>query len=84
MDTPSIKTIETVVFVPSILGSRLRKCLQEADVRLTYLIKKPMVWLFVERGGIYINRELGRPNPWSGEMCCDRQEYHHCQGRALV
>ena len=33
------------------------------------------------RGGERLNDLVGQKNPWVSETCCERQNYHNCQGR---
>ena len=48
--SPDIKTIETVVFIPSTPNSPLRKKLQEANDQLCLAINSPSVRFVKKRG----------------------------------
>ena len=57
-EEPRTKSLETVVFIPSTPGSRLRIHLQDADDRLVTSINSPSV-RFVERGGPTLMETVG-------------------------
>ena len=79
MDT-RIKVIESVVFVPYTLESKLRKDLQKVEETLTQEMNTPTV-RFVERGGQTVSESLSRNNPWSKENYCLRKCCPPCWGR---
>ena len=73
------KTVETIVFVPTTPGSRLRISLQDADDKLVSSINSPSVQ-FVERGGPILMETVGNNNPDSKEWYCGRIDCAPCQG----
>ena len=77
------RSVETVVFVPSIENSQLRDKLQKADDQMTRTLNTPVV-KFVERGGTMIIEDLGRTNPWSLDWFCPRKEFSPCNRRMFL
>ena len=68
-DAVRVKEIETVVFIPTTEGSKLKKILQEKDDNLCRIAGSPTV-RFVEKGGPTILDQVGRNNPWAGDWFC--------------
>ena len=69
-----------MVFVPYTADSALRKTLQKAYDPLSVAFNRPKV-KFVERAGTHIARDVGRPNPWAGELYYTREDCVVCAGR---
>ena len=72
-----VKVVESVVFVPYTLESKLKEKLQRAEENLTAELKCPSV-RFVERGGRSLAEVLSRNNPWAGEGECQRKGCPPC------
>ena len=66
-----IKEVETIVFVPAMPDSCLRKLLQTQDEGLCRTTNTPTA-RFVERGGTTLIEMVGRNNPWAKEWSCPR------------
>ena len=39
---------------------------------------------FFERAGTQVARDVGRPNPWAGDLYCTRDDCAVCAGRLAV
>ena len=61
-----VKEVETVIFVPSTPGSKLKEILQAQDNMITQAMGSPKVRCS-ERAGVTVMEELGSNNPWSNE-----------------
>ena len=75
-----VKVVESVVFIPFTLESRLREKLQRVEENLTAELKCPST-RFVERGGRSLAETFSRNNPWADEGECPRKECPPCWGR---
>ena len=75
-----VKVVESVVFVPYTLESKLKEKLQKVEENLTAELKCPSV-RFVERGGRSLAETLSRNNPWAREGECPRKACPPCWGR---
>ena len=58
--------VETIVFVPPIKDSELKRRLQDVDNVLKQVLDCPGI-RFIERGGTTVMGELGRTNLWSNK-----------------
>ena len=61
-----VRQTETVVFILSTPGSRLKEILQSQDNLITSSMSTPQV-RFVERSGTTLMEDLGKNNPWAAE-----------------
>ena len=77
-----VRQTETVVFIPSTPGSKLKNLLQSQDNLITSSMNTPQV-RFVERSGTTVMEDLGRTNPWAAEWFCPRKDCVPCQGRSF-
>ena len=78
-----MKEVETIVFVPALPDSSLRKLLQSKDEDLCRTTNTPTA-RFIERGGTTLVELVGRNNPWAKEWTCPRQDCLPCQGRMIL
>ena len=79
-----VKMVETPIFIPYTLESKMRKRLQEIDDSLGEATNSPAI-RFVERcrGGTLVEL-LTSSNPWAKDWCCERLECLPCKSRLLL